>query len=493
MLKVRNYSIRQKLTWMNMLVSGAALLLACTAFAFFELADFRQTLVGGLSIQAQIVGANSASALLFNDPAAARNTLSALKAAPNILSASIYTPSGAAFATYSRDSNGGVLPFGRAPAGKTEDYRFTADELVLVRAIDFQGKRIGTVVIQSDLREVNRRLLRYAGIVTAVLLVSLLAAFVFSSIFQKATARPIAQLAETARIVSREKKYSIRAPVTTQADEIAVLIEAFNEMLGQIQERDTALQAARDDLELRVVRRTDQLESVNRELESFTYSVAHDLRAPLRHIQGFADALAEDCADRLDPAARGYLDRIVESTRRMDRLINDLLGLAHVGRQELRFQAVGLNELVQDVIHDMAQETRDRNIQWKIGDLPVVDCDPGLIKLVFYNLLSNAIKYTRPRNPAVIEVGQTTLDGERMIYVRDNGVGFNMKYAHKLFGVFERLHRQEDFEGTGVGLATVQRIIHKHGGRIRAEAGIDQGATFFFTLSAPGPDHLETI
>jgi light-regulated signal transduction histidine kinase (bacteriophytochrome) len=239
-------------------------------------------------------------------------------------------------------------------------------------------------------------------------------------------------------------------------------------------------------LEQRVVRRTAQLESVNRELESFTSSVAHDLRAPLRHIQGFADALTEDSADRLDAAALGYLNRIVDSTRRMDQLINDLLGLAHVGRQELHFHAVALETLVKDVVRDMAQETGDRNIEWRIGDLPVVDCDPGLIRLVFYNLLSNAIKYTRPRNPAVIEIGQTTLDGERMIYVRDNGVGFNMKYAHKLFGVFERLHRQEDFEGTGVGLATVQRIIHKHGGRIRAEAGIDQGATFFFTLPAPG-------
>ena len=493
MLKFRNYSIRQKLTWMNMLVSGAALLLACLAFAIYDMTDFRQTLARGLSIQAQIVGANSASALLFNDPASAGNTLSALKAAPNILSASIYTPSGAVFATYSRDTDSGVLPPGRPPLTKTEEHRFTANELILVRAIDFQGKRIGTVAIVSDLSEVDDRLLRYAGIVTAVLLVSLLAAFAFSSIFQKATARPIAQLAETARIVSREKKYSIRAPVTTNADEIAVLIEAFNEMLGQIQERDTALQAARDELELRVVRRTSQLESVNRELESFTYSVAHDLRAPLRHIQGFADALTEDCADRLDPAARGYLNRIVASTRRMDQLINDLLGLAHVGRQELRFQAVALNALVEDVVRDMAQETGNRNIQWQTGDLPVVDFDPGLIKLVFYNLLSNAIKYTRPRNPAVIEIGQTTHDGERMFYVRDNGVGFNMKYAHKLFGVFERLHRQEDFEGTGVGLATVQRIIHKHGGRIRAEGEIDRGATFFFTLSTPGPDQVGRV
>jgi len=486
MFRFRNYSIGQKLTWMNMLVSGAALLLACTAFAAYELADFRQTLVQGLSIQAQIVGANSASALLFNDPDSARNTLSALKAAPNILSASIYTPSGNAFATYSRDRAGARSPLLGMPAGQLEVYRFTSNELVLVRAIEFQGKRIGIVAIRSDLREVNDRLLRYAGIVAAVLLVSLLAAFAFSSIFQKATARPIAQLAETARIVSREKKYSIRAPAAGNADEIAVLIDAFNEMLGQIQERDTALQAARDELELRVVRRTAQLEAVNRELESFTYSVAHDLRAPLRHIQGFADALEEEGAGHVGTAAREYLNRIVDSTRRMDQLINDLLGLAHVGRQELSIQPVDLGALVRDVVRDMAHDTQGRNIEWRIGDLPVVECDPGLIKLVFYNLLSNAVKYTRPRDPAVIETGQMTWDGERIVFVRDNGVGFNMKYAHKLFGVFERLHRREDFEGTGVGLATVQRIIHKHGGRIWAEAGIDQGATFFFTLTAPG-------
>ena len=262
-----------------------------------------------------------------------------------------------------------------------------------------------------------------------------------------------------------------------------MLIEAFNEMLGQIQERDTALQSARDELELSVVRRTAQLEAVNRELESFTYSVAHDLRAPLRHIQGFADALTEDFAGQLDPAALSNINRIVDSTRRMDQLINDLLGLAQVGRQELHFQAVRLNDLVQGIVGEMSQETQGRNFEWRLGDLPVVECDPGLMKLVLYNLLSNAIKYTKPRDPAVIEVGETTVDGERAVFVRDNGVGFNMKYAHKLFGVFERLHRREDFEGTGVGLATVQRIIHKHGGRIWAEAGIDRGATFFFTLS----------
>jgi signal transduction histidine kinase len=483
MIRVRSYSIRQKLTSMNMLVSGAALLLACAAFAVYELTYFRTTLVQSLSIQAQIVGANSASALLFNDPDSARNTLSALKAAPNISSAGIYTPAGQPFAIYARDPDNQVS-YLSIPIVSPEAWKFVGNELILVRVIEFQGKRVGIVQIHSDLSEIRAGLERYAGIVAVVLAVSLLAAFLFSSIFQKTTAQPIAQLAETARVVSREKKYSVRAPVPETRDEIGDLIEAFNEMLAQIQARDTALQTARDELELRVERRTAQVEAVNKELESFTYSVAHDLRAPLRHIQGFSDALIEECARQLDETAKGYLNRIVDSTRRMDQLISDLLGLAHVGRQELHLQPVSLHRLARDVIRDMEHEIQGRNIEWRIGDLPVLDCDPGLMKQVLYNLLSNAVKYTRPRDPAVVEVGQTATEGHRVIFVRDNGVGFNMKYVHKLFGVFERLHRREDFEGTGVGLATVQRIIHKHGGRIWAEAEVDRGATFYFTLGS---------
>lgn len=480
MIKVRNYSIRQKLTWMNMLVSGAALLLACAVFAAFELTYFRTTMVRNLAIEAQIAGANSASALLFNDPESARNTLSALKAAPNIMSAAIYTPSGQPFAVYLRDPGNKVSGL-IAPPAQTGSYRFTERELILIRVIEFQGKRIGAVEIHSDLGEIRAGLLRYTGIVAVVLVMSLMAALLFSSVFQKATARPIAQLAETARIVSREKKYSIRAPVPESRDEIADLIEAFNEMLAQIQARDTALQAARDELELRVERRTAQLEAVNKELESFTYSVAHDLRAPLRHIQGFSDALIEECSRQLNEASKNYLNRIADSTRRMHQLITDLLGLAHVGRQELHLQSTALDRLVNDVISDLEEETKGRSVEWRVGKLPVVECDPGLMKQVFYNLLANAAKYTRPRNPAVIEVGEMEMNGECIIFIRDNGVGFNMKYVHKLFGVFERLHRREDFEGTGVGLATVQRIIHKHGGRIWAEAEVERGASFFFT------------
>jgi light-regulated signal transduction histidine kinase (bacteriophytochrome) len=201
----------------------------------------------------------------------------------------------------------------------------------------------------------------------------------------------------------------------------------------------------------------------------------------LRHIQAFSKMLAEDIGSQIPDASTECLAEIIDSTENMAQMVDDLLGLARIGRQELNIQVTGLNTLVQEVLSDLKHEIGDRDICWKIGELPYADCDPGLMKNVFFNLLSNAVKYTRPRKPAIIEIGQTTADGQDAIFVRDNGVGFNMKYADKLFGVFQRLHRREDFEGTGVGLATVQRIIQKHGGQIWAEAQLDKGATFYFT------------
>jgi PAS domain S-box-containing protein len=230
-----------------------------------------------------------------------------------------------------------------------------------------------------------------------------------------------------------------------------------------------------------------QLEAINKELEAFTYSVSHDLRAPLRHIDGFARILREDFGPGLEPEAHQYLERICQGSRQMGALIDDLLNLARVGRQEVRLQVTGLNSLVEEVRADLQRETADRPIDWQIDSLPFVECDPALMKQVFANLLANAVKFTRPRPRARIEVGQMEQNGQPVVFVRDNGVGFSMKYAHKLFGVFQRLHRQEDFEGTGVGLATVQRIIHKHGGRVWAEAELDKGAAFYFTLGAPEP------
>lgn len=230
--------------------------------------------------------------------------------------------------------------------------------------------------------------------------------------------------------------------------------------------------------------RNAELAASNREMEAFTYSVAHDLRAPLRHIQAFSKMLLEDLGSEVPASASECLHEIVSSTQDMARMVDDLLALARVGRQEMVLQVASCNALLREVLKDLRHEIGDRDIQWKLNDLPYVDCDAGLMKQALFNLLSNAVKYTRPRNPAFIEVGQVALDGQAVIFVRDNGVGFNMKYADKLFGVFQRLHRREDFEGTGVGLATVQRIIHKHGGRIWAEAELDKGATFYFTIAS---------
>ena len=237
------------------------------------------------------------------------------------------------------------------------------------------------------------------------------------------------------------------------------------------------------ELEQRVKDRTAELEASNRELEAFSYSVSHDLRAPLATLTGFADLLMLKCETQLDASGQKYVSRIQESAFRMAQLIDDLIRLAQVSRQGPTQEKVALRSLVDEVLREMEPHTEKRKIEWRIGALPVVDCDHGLMKQVLANLIANAIKYTQPRETAVIEIGETTKDGQRAFFVRDNGVGFDMKQAGKLFMPFQRLHRDDEFEGTGIGLATVQRIVEKHKGRVWAESRAGDGSTFYFTLN----------
>jgi PAS domain S-box-containing protein len=237
-------------------------------------------------------------------------------------------------------------------------------------------------------------------------------------------------------------------------------------------------------LNYELAKRTAELEAINKELEAFAYSVSHDLRAPLRHIAGFTELLQKNAASSLNEKSQRYMHMILESANRMGHLIDDLLAFSRIGRAETHKAMVSLDQLVQEALSETRQETDGRNIVWKIGGLPSWYGDRSMLRLALVNLVSNAVKFTRTRPQAEIEVGCSNKNpNEVVVFVRDNGVGFDMKYVNKLFGVFQRLHGPEVFEGTGIGLATVQRIVHRHGGRVWAEGLVDQGATFYFSLS----------
>ena len=235
-------------------------------------------------------------------------------------------------------------------------------------------------------------------------------------------------------------------------------------------------------------RRGELLEAANKELEAFSYSVSHDLRAPLRHIDGYASLLAKATSVSLDDKAKRYLHTISEAATRMGQLIDDLLVFSRMGRQEMLRGTVNLNQLIAAVLHDLRHDLQDRAISWTIAQLPDVTGDAAMLRQVFINLIANAIKFTSTQPNATIEIGtRSDGPGEAVLFVRDNGVGFDMQYANKLFGVFQRLHRADEFEGTGIGLANVRRIIHRHGGKTWAEGALGNGAAFYVSLPLARP------
>jgi K+-sensing histidine kinase KdpD len=277
----------------------------------------------------------------------------------------------------------------------------------------------------------------------------------------------------------------------------AGIVASFNAVRRRIED---SLRQARDDLQAEVEqrrrredeirklnqelgKRAAELEAANKELESFAYSVSHDLRAPLRHMVGYSELLQKQASSLLDEKSRRFIRTILESAKRMGNLIDDLLAFSRIGRLEARKTEVDLKQLVEEVVAEITQDAKGRDIAWKIGALPACYGDRSMLRLVVVNLVSNAVKFTRMRRPAEIEIGCVERNKKDVeVFVRDNGAGFDMQYANKLFGVFQRLHLPEEFEGTGIGLATVWRIIHRHGGKVRGEGAVNQGATFTFTL-----------
>ena len=326
----------------------------------------------------------------------------------------------------------------------------------------------------------------------SLLLLSLLTLTVLAGarvLAERSILQPVRTLAESANRLAGSD-LSARVKLGSGAAELHELEHAFNAMAENLQKREADLKQATADiqrmnqeLEEKVQERTSQLTSAVHELESFSYSVSHDLRAPLRHMDGFAQLLEKSQADRLDDKGKRHLAIISQAAKKMGHLIDDLLLFSRMGRQEMMKSECDLNTLVKEIIADLQPELENRNIEWQIADLPRVHADAAMIKQALVNLLSNAVKYTRPRNPARIEFGWKQESPSRALFhVKDNGVGFDMRFAKKLFGVFQRLHLESEFEGTGVGLANVRRIITRHGGEVWAESEPNVGSTFYFTL-----------
>lgn len=500
MLK-RSRSLRRKLIAMVLVTTLAALLVALLAIIAYDLRVYHQDWTIDVTTQAELLGQTTAPALAFDDPDTARENLELMRLRPQVQAAAIFTARGALFASYRRDEAQAEVP--QLPAA--DGTRIDGASLELYRRILGDDEILGTVYLRTDY-ELYRRVLDYLFIALAVIVLAMLVAFLMSAQLQRIITGPVLMIASVARDVVQRGDYSARAHKLSN-DEVGELADAFNGMLGEIEARTGELELANTELERqnaertraeqevlrlnaeledRVRDRTAQLEAVNQELEAFSYSVSHDLRAPLRAIGGFSQALTEDFPEHVPEEARRYLSRIHAGTERMSELIDGLLNLSRVSRVPLVRNDVDVNAVVAAVIEDLRQHDPHRNVAVSIWDGMRAAADPHLLRALYENLLGNAWKFTARTAEPRIEAGMLRDGARAVFFVRDNGAGFDMAFADKLFKAFQRLHGGNEYAGTGIGLATVQRIVRRHGGRAWADGTVGKGAAFYFTLESDG-------
>jgi len=461
--------IRQKLMAILRLTSGVVVVLSCAAFLVYAVLSFRQTTLKNLSTLGAIIAANSTASLAFQNEADAREILSALRAEPHIVGAALYDKDGRLFSRYPADLGVADLPV--APA--RDGYRFEGAHLVGFEPVAQPGNtRLGTLFIRSDLKAVYGALGVAGGTAVLVMGLAMLVAYFLSNELQGAISRPILLLAATAKGISERQDYSVRAP-KLGADELGSLTDAFNQMLGRIEEQNASLRQL-----------ITELERSNKELEQFAYVASHDLQEPLRMVSSYTQLLERRYGDKLDEKGRKFVDFAVDGAIRMQQLINDLLEFSRVSTRGKPLKPVDVNRVLNTVKLNLSVAIRESDAIVTNDQLPTVMADETQLVQLLQNLVGNAIKF-RPAPPARPQVHVSAQVGETecVFAVRDNGIGIAPEYFERIFVIFQRLHAKSDYPGTGIGLAVCRRIVERHGGRIWVESAPGQGSTFYFALS----------
>jgi len=476
---LKNLSLAQKLIALSMATSLIALLIAGSVWVIDSWFSGRESAREEINTLAHLIADRSNAALAFNDAGLAEQNLNALRNLPTVLIACMYDETGAVFASYSQEYSA------RCPQTDSVSSTLTASRMIDTYVpVMLDERTIGNLYMRSDLTRVQTRVQRALITTVLVLFVAGLISYIVSKHLQRLISEPITKLSKTAQIIAEEHNYSVRASRQSD-DELGRLVDTFNVMLETIERQNMSLTASHDELERLVEKRTAELQSSNRELEAFCYSVSHDLRSPLRSINGFSQALLDDYETQIDETGKDYLQRVMNSAVRMDLLIEGLLRLSRVTRSELKPELVDMSRLAREVSDEQLAGT-ERDVSVEIQPDVQDYGDQILLRVILDNLIGNAIKYSSRKEHARVSFGKELQNGTTVYRVKDNGAGFDMQHADKLFGVFQRLHSSKHYEGTGIGLATVARLVTRHGGKVWAEAEVDKGASFYFTLAASG-------